>query len=90
MSLKHLSVDTPAGKVEDVLHDLTDGLTLVIAVEIFDAPSSRWSAKCDADIGPWVLGPEAEVHAWLEEHGHEDFAEQYAEGGYSDIEDDRQ
>lgn len=75
-----LSVDTPGERVEDVLHDLTDGTYVVIAVEVFDDDTSKWSSTVGDDIGPWVLGRPDDVYRWLTDHSHEDFSEQYSEG----------
>lgn len=81
MTLRHYSVDIDANDIDHKLNNMADGETHMVAVEIFDHPSARYSAKVDADIGPWVLGPSDEVYAWLEAQGHHDFNEQYSVGG---------
>jgi hypothetical protein len=77
MTTLHYPVDTSAGKIEKILHDMFDGSTPVVAVQIFDDPTSRFSAILDADIGPWVLGNADEVYTWLRENGHQDYDTQY-------------
>lgn len=84
MALRHLSVEADAGKVNRLLDNMTDGSYVVVAVEVFDAPTSRYSNQLGATIGPWVLGPHEEVYAWLEENGYEEYDQQYSAGSEPD------
>lgn len=80
MTLRHLSVDTDAAHVSRMIDDETDGTFEVVAVEIFDHPTSRHSKLHDGTIGPWVLGPRNAVERWLAQHGYEDYTVQYSAG----------
>jgi hypothetical protein len=80
MPATRLPVVTDSSRVDDVLHSMFDGVTPVVAVEIFDDPTSRWSDRVGATIGPWVLGTVEEVSDYLSMHGHRDYAEQYGYG----------
>lgn len=84
MSIDHFPVNTDAAVISRELDDMADGETHMIAVEVFDAPTSRFSKLHDGTIGPWVLGPADEVYAWLEAQGLEDFTAQYSVGGVTE------
>lgn len=81
MTLRHYSTNTDAARIDRAVDAMTDGTVLIVAVEIFDAPTSRYSETHDATIGPWVVGPADEVYAWLKEQSYEDHCEQYSAGG---------
>jgi len=82
MTVRQYPVTVSAGEIEDVLYTLTDGTVRVVAVEVFDHPESHeappWHSAAGTTIGPWVVGTEDEVYAWLADRGHEDYDEQYA------------
>jgi hypothetical protein len=74
-SVKRYPARTEAWQIEDKLHDMFDGEHAVVAVEIFDGGLVTGT---DGElIGPWVLGPEEDVYAWLEDHGHVEYEEQH-------------
>lgn len=74
--LKHLPATALGIDAESHLIDMTDGSFEVVAVEVFDAPTS-YREVLGTDVGPWVLGPEEEVRAFLDAQGYEDFEVQY-------------
>lgn len=80
MTVEFYSVDTPASDIDRKLSEMTDGSFQVVAVEIFDHPTTRYSKLIGAEIGPWIVGPSTEVYEWLVREGHEDFEEQYSAG----------
>jgi hypothetical protein len=90
--IRTLPATTPPGRVQDVLAEMADGETYVIAMEVFDHPQAVWVANrlpYGGDGGPgvvgaWVLGPETEVYTHLRLAGWDDALEQYGVGGPSD------
>lgn len=86
--LRHYTATTDPGRIEDRLDQMSDGVTHMIAVEVFDAPAAVTRAEAGDPggytIGPWVLGPADEVYAYLAERGWEDWAEQYSTGGFEE------
>lgn len=80
MSIRRLPADATTREVENVLHDMSDGTTYTVAVEIFDHPTVHFSERDDTTVGPWVIGPADEVYEWLRTHNHEEYSEQYATG----------
>lgn len=73
-------VGKPAHEVEDVVSEWYGGVNHIIAVEVFDADTSRQDRVLDTVIGPWVVGPPDAVYAVLEANGWEDYATQYEMG----------
>jgi hypothetical protein len=65
---------------EDRLHDIYDGETPMIAVEVFDHPLAKIGAGefGNEDRGAWVIGTEDAVMALIESEGLKDWDEQYA------------
>lgn len=65
--LKHYAATVESYKVEDTLHDMYDGETPVVAIEVFGPPEAmRYDKREDAECGPWVIGPRDEVYAYAE------------------------
>ena len=83
MTVRWFPRSESAGKIDHHLTAMTDGLVLVVAVEVFDHPESKIATHGDAKgtvTGPWCLGPEDAVRAGLAAQGYEDFAIQASAG----------
>jgi hypothetical protein len=78
--IRHYSAATDGIEVERRMERMYDGEHVIVAVEVFDHEQAGWSARFDGTIGPWVVGPEDEVYAYLDAQGYEDFAQQYSIG----------
>jgi len=62
--------------VEERLVGMTDGIDEVVAFEVFDHPEAKVASHGEARgqvTGPWLLGPENECRAELEQAGFLEF-----------------
>jgi hypothetical protein len=83
MTVRTFPVTTGPDKVERAVEDSYDGETAVVAVEIYDHPTSHRDDNLGVDIGPWVVGTEDEVAEYLAnaietEGWGEDYSESYS------------
>ncbi len=95
--IRTLPATTPPGRVVDVLNEMADGATSVIAMEVFDHPQAVWVENRlpyggdggPGSVGAWVLGPETEGYTHLRLAGWDNASEQYGVGGTPDDEETR-
>lgn len=80
MNVEFFPTNTMVQRLDNMLPDMTDGSYEVIAVEIFDHETSRFSEELGTDIGPFVVGRTEDVYAWLDANGYEEFETQCSAG----------
>jgi len=78
MTVDFYPASTSAQRIEDILYNAYDGSCRIVAVEVFDHPESEEDRSLGATIGPWFVGPESDVYAYLEEHDFQEYDEQYS------------
>lgn len=74
-------------RIDNLVHELCDGESQSIAVEIFNHPDCVTGPRGET-FGPWVIGPKKEVLAWLAEHDYTDFAIQVTHGPHEEDDDE--